>query len=115
MNYQIDIRILSLMLETISKIEGVYYSHTENEILENYVLSDSIEFEFQKLYEDSVRLSLELRITYGNLPIDKLRAIRNRVAHDYEHVSLEILFSTIRNDIPEFKNNIKMILENINK
>ena len=84
--------------------------HTDEEIEENYIYSDTIQFEFEKLYEDITRLSVEFRIAHQDLHIDDLRAIRNRVAHNYESVSLKILLDTIRNDISLLKESLSNVI-----
>ena len=67
--------------------------------------------EFEKLYEDSTRLSVEFRLAHEWLHIDDLRAIRNRVAHNYESVSLSILFDTVEKDIPTLKDLLEKVIE----
>ena len=97
---QSDVRILTVMIEKTDRLIEVCNKHSDIEIENDYTLSDTIELEFQKLYEDSLRLSTELIIYHPELHIDDLRGIRNRVAHNYESVSLKILIDTARNDIP---------------
>ena len=50
-------------------------------------------------------------MSHKELHIDDMRGIRNRVAHNYESVSLKILIDTARSDIP----NLKEMLANIIK
>ena len=106
-----DLRILNLMLEKIDRLIELNNKYNLKEIESNYVISDAIQFEFEKLYEDSTRLSIELRIAYPNLPFDELRSIRNRIAHDYESVIIKILVDTINDDLPGLKNKIKEIIK----
>ena len=100
---KLDLRIISSMLEKTNRLLEIISKHTREEIESEYVLSDAVQFEFEKLYEDSTRLSLEFKTSHPDLHIDDLRAIRNRVAHDYESVSLDVLLDTIENDIPVLK------------
>lgn len=53
---------------------------------------------------------MELRMNNKDLHIDDLRAIRNRVAHDYESVSLTILLDTIDKDLPGLKTLLQSVL-----
>ena len=105
-----DNRILSLMIEKTERLITILQQHSRIEIEKDYILSDAIQFEFEKLYEDGTRLSPELRMSHQELHIDDLRSIRNRVAHEYEKVSLKILFDTIENDIPLLKDTLEKIL-----
>lgn len=106
----LDTRMLSLMVEKIDRLLDVCSNHTRQEIKENYLLSDTIQFEFEKLFEDTTRLSVELKLDHPELPIDDLRSIRNRIAHDYGSVIIDVLISTVENDLPPFKETILKIL-----
>ena len=100
------------MLEKINRLIEIVQKHPKEEIEKEYVLSDSIQYEFEKLYEDSTRLSVGFRIEYSTqLHIDDIRSIRNRVAHDYESVSIRILFDTIENDLPKLKQDIESFIK----
>lgn len=99
------------MIEKTERLLEVFQKHSREEIESDYTLSDTIQFEFEKLYEDSTRLSMELRFVFGDkLPVEKLRGIRNRVAHNYEEVSLQILLDTIEKDIPLLKADLENIV-----
>lgn len=104
-----DRRIIKMMIDKIDKMTDLV-SNYQNEIINNYVYSDSLQYEFEKLYEDSKKLSVRLLIVYPDLPIDQLRAIRNRVAHDYETVIIDKLINTVQNDFPIFKEILTTIL-----
>ena len=101
-----DERIVNLIIEKIERLEQLITEHTEIEIKSKFYFSDSVQFEFEKLYEDSTRLSPEFLIEHKEFPIDKLRAIRNRVAHDYESVIIDVLLDVIKNDLPSLKSEL---------
>ena len=96
------------MIEKTNRLIDICDKYNDEEIKNNFIISDSIQYEFEKLYEDSTRLSVELRVNYPELHINELRGIRNRVAHAYESVSITILIDTVRKDIPS----LKEVLEN---
>lgn len=100
---KLDLRLIELMVEKTKRIIEISHNYTREEIEKNYILGDTIQFEFEKLYEDSTRLSVEFRLDHPWLHIDDLRSIRNRVAHNYESVSLSILIDTAIKDIPPLK------------
>ena len=104
-----DKRIIKMMLDKIDKMTELVTFHYD-QIENDYVYSDSLQYEFEKLYEDSTRLSMKLVSNYPKLPINELRAIRNRIAHDYETVIISKLINTVKNDFPYFKNSLESIL-----
>ena len=109
---QSDLRVLSMMSEKTGRLMEILNKYDRDEIQNNYVLSDAVQFEFEKLYEDSTKLSIEFRANNSGLHIEDLRAIRNRVAHDYESVSISILLDTIEKDIPELNSLLLELLKN---
>ncbi len=106
-----DKRVLTLMIEKIDRICEVVNKNTKQTIESDYTLVDTLMYEFEKLYEDCTRLSAELLIEHPEIPINELRSIRNRVAHDYESVVLDILIDTALNDIPKFKASIAEVIK----
>ena len=61
------------------------------------------------------KLSFLFRVDNPYLNIDKLRGIRNRVAHDYESVIIDILLDAIEKDLPELKSKLLSALDSNNK
>ena len=108
---QTDLRIIEMMIEKTKHISEIYLKNGRDKIQNDYVLSDALQFEFEKLYEDSTRLSMEFRLNHHWLHIDELRGIRNRVAHNYESVSLSILLDTAEKDIPTLKISLENVLK----
>ena len=108
---QTDQRLLNLMIEKCNRLIDICNTYNDQTIQSNYIYSDAIQYEFEKLYEDMTRLSMELRITHPEMHLDDLRSIRNRVAHNYESVSLQILLDTIRKDIPNLKEDLVKLLK----
>lgn len=93
---ELDLRMLNAMLEKCDKLIEIGSRFTDEEIEKDFIYSDSVQYEFEKLYEDSARLSEEIKNNHPELHIDDLRRIRNRVAHAYESVSLNILLVQLK-------------------
>lgn len=106
----LDTRILSLMVEKMNRLIEICENNKLEEIKENYLLSDTIQFEFEKLYEDMSRLSVLFKTEHPEFPFNKLRAIRNRVAHDYESVIIEILVDSVKKDLPILNEEIQQLI-----
>ena len=98
-----DKRIVDNIIIKIDRIIEICNNHSFDEIMNDYVLSDALQYEYEKMYFDVTKLSPLFYTSNTSVPIEKLRGIRNRVAHDYETVSLQILYDTAKNDLPKFK------------
>lgn len=71
------------------------------ELNANEILLDSMLFRMIQLSENAKKLSDEYKLMHGNIPWNALYGFRNRIVHDYGNVDLEVVFDTLKNDIPE--------------
>lgn len=71
------------------------------ELSTNEVLLDSMLFRMIQISENSRKLSEEYKELNSNVPWNALYGLRNRIVHDYGNVDLNIVFETLKNDIPE--------------
>lgn len=79
--------------------------HTENlsqESLENNeVLLDSMLFRLIQISESTKRLTEDYKNLHPDIPWTAISGFRNRIVHDYGNVDLNIVYSTLTEDIPE--------------
>lgn len=107
---QADKRLINVILEKVDRlIELVIYHQAD--IQTNFLYSDTLQFEFEKIYEDVSKLSFKLLVCHPELPIDNLRGIRNRIAHDYESVIVQKLIDTVQKDFPIFREQLSEIIK----
>ena len=87
-------------------------THMRNVDLEelnaNEVLLDSMLFRMIQISENARKLSEEYKQERGNIPWNALYGLRNRIVHDYGNVDLNVVYETLKNDIPEL---LEMISE----
>ena len=90
-----DLRIISSMILECNRLTKICDDYSDEMIINSFIYSDSLLYEFEKLFEDSTRLSKELQED-PHLHINDLRGIRNRIAHRYESITLSILIDTVK-------------------
>jgi len=71
------------------------------ELSANEVLLDSMLFRMIQISENAKRLSDEYKRTQPSVPWNALYGLRNRIVHDYGNVDLNVVYETLKNDIPE--------------
>ena len=49
---------------------------------------------------------------YPNIPWNSIKGMRNRIVHDYDNVDLSVLWGTIKESLPQLKDELKEILLN---
>ncbi|SFU75518.1 HepT-like ribonuclease domain-containing protein [Butyrivibrio sp. M55] len=74
---------------------------------ENEVLLDSMMFRMIQISENSKKLSVEYKKGKPDLPWDEMSGLRNRIVHDYGNVDLNIVYETLKYDIPELMEQLR--------
>lgn len=71
------------------------------------VLLDSMMLRLVQISENAHNLTEEFRDRNKHIPWTDIYGLRNRIVHDYGHVDLSIIFSTLTRDVIEIKNFIE--------
>ena len=103
-----------LFLQDISDAVDAIIEYTENINVESFstnrlVYSATIR-EFEIIGEATIHLSIELLNQYDVIPWQDLKDFRNLLIHEYFGVDYEIIWNTIKNDIPQLKVVIEQML-----
>lgn len=69
--------------------------------------------EFEIIGEAVGKLSEELKCKYPEIPWQDVKDFRNLLAHEYFGVDLEIVWNTIRDDLPMLMNAVQKIVSGI--
>jgi uncharacterized protein with HEPN domain len=81
------------------------------ELNDNEILLDSMLFRMIQISENAKKLSGEFRESENELPWNELIGLRNRIVHDYGNVDLNIVFDTLKYDIPDLLERLSSIEE----
>ena len=84
------------------------------ELNDNEILLDSMLFRMIQISENVKKLSAEYRESENELPWNELIGLRNRIVHDYGNVDLNIVFETLKYDIPDLLERLSNSKENYN-
>lgn len=58
-------------------------------------------FRMIQVSENARKLSEEYKQAKGKVPWNAMYGLRNRIVHDYGNVDLNVVFETLKYDIPE--------------
>ncbi len=72
----------------------------KEELSVNEILLDSMLFRMIQLSESARKLTDKYKQQQSNIPWSALYGLRNRIVHDYGNVDLNIIYDTLKNDIP---------------
>ena len=71
------------------------------ELTKNEILLDSMLFRMIQISENAKKLTEEYKLIHYNIPWNALYGLRNRIVHDYGNVDLQVVYETIKYDIPD--------------
>lgn len=89
-----DLRFISFHMADVSL----------EEFGKNDILLDSMMFRMIQISENSKRLTDGYKSKKANVPWNSISGLRNRIVHDYGNVDLNVVYDTLKNDIPELLN-----------
>ena len=78
------------------------------ELGKNEILQDSMLFRMIQISENAKKLTEEYKMEHAGIPWKAIYGLRNRIVHDYGNVDLEVVYETLKNDIPELLEMISM-------
>ena len=58
-------------------------------------------------------VSPEVQLAHPSVPWRKLTGLRNRLIHGYFNVNLDILWDTIRGELPELIRSLEQVLQDV--
>lgn len=73
----------------------------EIELNQNEILLDSMLFRLIQISENARKMTDSYRENHSNIPWTAIFGLRNRIVHDYGNADLGIIYSTLRDNIPE--------------
>lgn len=88
------------ILEALVKIERYTSQMDYIAFCQNTMAIDAVVRNLEIIGEASNSIPSEIRVQYNELPWTEMRCLRNILAHEYFNVDLQIIWHTIKNDLP---------------
>jgi len=107
---------LNHLLEAIERIDRYTADMDEPAFLRSELVQDAVIRNIEILGEASnnvQRVAPEFVARHGDIPWQVMYTMRNRVAHAYHKVDLEIVWKTIRNDLPALHRQVQAALADL--
>lgn len=97
----------------VEKVERYVEGMSFEDFLTDEKTVDSIVRNFEILGEAAKNIPEEVKIKYSDVPWNEMIGMRNKIIHEYFGVDHNILWKTIKDDLPQLKPKIKEILESL--
>lgn len=103
--------VLEKILSVIEETERVFIGASLENFLKNDLLKMGMSMSILRIGELVKNLSSEFRIENNQVKWKAMAGFRDVIAHKYEIVDMEEVYTTIIRDFPELKLQIEKILE----
>ncbi|MBL7095705.1 DUF86 domain-containing protein [candidate division KSB1 bacterium] len=108
-----DAVYLNHIWDAISYIESYTQDATEEEFMTNHLVQDGVIRQLEIIGEAVKSLSDDIIDKYTDVPWHDISAMRNVLIHHYFGVDLDEIWLTIQTDVPDLKENIQKIFDEL--
>ena len=102
--------IIQKIINYIEDVEKYVEGIEPRDFLDDKKTIMACAFSVMQIGELTKEITEETTKKYNSIPWNSLRGMRNRIVHDYENVDLSVLWGTIKQSLPELKDELKDII-----
>jgi uncharacterized protein with HEPN domain len=106
-----DLAFIEHILLCIDKIQEYTKNLTVQEFNNNELIQDAVIRNIEIIGEATKKISEDLKSQYREIPWKEMSGMRDKLIHDYFGVDVDVVWKTVKEDIPF----LKTLIENINK
>jgi uncharacterized protein with HEPN domain len=109
-----DLKVsLADILFSINRIEDTVKGISEEEFAKDLVAQDAVIRRFAVIGEAANHLPKEFRKEHDEISWHDVIGMRNLLVHEYFDIELDVIWDTIKDDLPKLKAQIKKVLEEL--
>jgi len=106
-----DLAFIEHILLCIDKIQEYTNALTDEDFNNNELIQDAVIRNIELIGEATKKISKDLKKQYHEIPWKEMSAIRDKLIHDYFGVDIDVVWRTVKKDIPY----LKSLIEGIDK
>ena len=99
-NIKNDKYYINKIIEDIKFILEITETLSINDFNDDEIINSAVNFKFIQISENVSKLSDELINSNTNIPWHEIKGMRNKIVHEYENVFFDVIYNTIKNDLP---------------
>lgn len=101
------------MLDAVARIEDYTRGISRTEFENNRMMQDAVIRQLEIIGEASRQLTDSFRREHNDIPWREVIGMRNRIAHDYLNVDLDIVWGVVQNDLQDLETKIVNVLNSL--
>jgi len=101
---------LGHILDSIESVEAYTRGLTIEDFFNSEEKQDAVIRRIEIIGEATRNIPLGFRKTHDHIPWKEIAGMRDKLAHDYFGVSLNVAWGVAKNDLPKLKQDIKKLL-----
>ena len=105
-----DLAYLSHIMQCIKKIKRYTRGQTKQKFAENELLQDAVIRNIEIIGEASKNITLDFRKKNSQIPWKEIAGMRDKLIHHYMGVDIEMIWNTVKQDIPFLDKELKEII-----
>jgi len=103
------------ILASIENIESFSFGLSKAKFENDRLRQSAIMREIEIIGEAVKNLPIEFTVRYPWIEWSKIAGARDKIIHHYFRIDLDVIWDIIKDDLPELKKEIKIILEDMEK
>jgi uncharacterized protein with HEPN domain len=106
---------LSDILESIDDIESFTKDMTFSDFVNDKRTINAVTRSIEIIGEATKRIPESIRVKYTSIPWKKMSGMRDKMIHEYDNIDLEILWKTIKDDVPSVRPLIYKVFKDLSE
>ncbi len=98
---------LEHILESIRKVEDFVNGITQTEFDNSVLIQDAVIRNFEIIGEATKKISKQFTQLHSEIPWQDMAGMRDKLIHDYLDVDIEVVWKTVKSDLPHLKEMIQ--------
>ena len=113
MDNELVVLRINVLLNHINEVFKDTKGMTADDLKAQSVTLRATCFSIGQIGEQMNSIEKSLKDKYPNLPWKRAKGMRNLIVHEYERIDSEMVYSTIKNDLPPLKEAFEQIREEL--
>jgi len=107
-NYKL---FLKDILDSSNKILEYTKNYNKESFLADIKTTEAVEYNLILIGEASKFIPDNIKSDFMDIPFEEIAGLRNRLAHDYLGIDLNIIWAIVETDIPKLKTALEKIIQ----